>query len=113
LIPASQVPSFFYVQNPVNVTPDRDADDAPEVGVRFNGTRRDVLIQDIIAIHGDRVPSSAESPREHRQAFVFVVTAGRSLDNAQVDKLDRIRREWEDFFLQATEGRMRARTTLR
>ena len=113
LIPASQVPAFFYVQNPVNVIPARDSDDAPEVGVRFNGTRRDVLIQDIIAIHGDRVPSSAESPREHRQAFVFIVSAGRTLDNAHVDKIDRIRREWEGYFQQATDGRMRVRTTLR
>jgi hypothetical protein len=113
LIPASQVPTFFYVQDPVNVTPARDPDDAPEVGVRFNGTRRDVLIQDIIAIHGDRSPSSSESPREHRQAFVLIVSAGRTLDNAHVDKIDRIRREWEGFFQQATDGRMRARTTLR
>jgi hypothetical protein len=113
LIPASQVPPFFYVENPVNVSPARDAEDAPEVGVRFNGTRRDVLIQDIIAIHGDRVPSSAQSPREHRQAFVFIVSAGRTLDTAQVDKIDRIRRDWEGYFQQATDGRMRVRTTLR
>ncbi len=113
LVPPSQVPSFFYVQNPVNVSPDRDPEDGPEVGVRFNGTRRDVLIQDIIAIHGDRVPSSASSSREHRQAFVFVVGSGRTLDNAHVTKLDRIRREWEGFFQQATDDRMRAITTLR
>ena len=51
--------------------------------------------------------------RVHRQAFIFVVGAGRSADNAQVAKLDRIRRAWETFFLQATEGRMQAVTTLR
>ena len=113
LIGPGDVPPFFYVENPVNVIPVREADDAPRVGTTFNGTRRDVLIQDVIAIHGPRIPSAAESPREHRQAFVFVVGAGRTINPANVEKLDRIRREWEGFFSQATDGRMRARTELR
>jgi hypothetical protein len=113
LVRASQVPPFFYVESPVNVTPSRGREDAPDVGVQFNGTRRDVLIQDVIAIHGDRVPSAAQSSRVHRQAFIFVVGAGRSLDNAHVEKVDRIRREFEPFFLQATDGRMRVETVLR
>lgn len=113
LIPESAVPPFFYVENPVNVQPSRTREDAPQVGVTFSGTRRDVLIQDIVAIHGPRVPSSADAPRVHRQAFLLVVSAGRAPDTARIDKLDRIRREWEVFFLQATEGRMRAITTLR
>lgn len=113
LVPEGGVPPFFYVQSPVNVSPSRDADDAPQVGVTFNGTRRDVLIQDVIAIHGRRVPSAAESPRVHRQAFVFVVGDGRSGSAGDIAKIDRIRREWEGFFLEATDGRMRADTRLR
>ncbi len=113
LIPASQVPPFFYVESPVNVVPSRDREDGPDVGVRFNGTRRDVLIEDIIAVHGNRVPSASGSTRVHRQAFIFVVSAGRTMDNAQVEKVDRIRREWETFFRQATDNRMRAETELR
>ena len=84
----------------------------PRVGVTFTGTRRDVLIQDVIAIHGPRVPSFADSPRVHRQAFVYIVSAGRTADPAQVDKVDRIRRAWETFFVQATDGRMQAITAL-
>ena len=113
LVGPGDVPPFFYVENPVNVVPAREADDAPRVGTTFNGTRREVLIDDVIAIHGPRVPSAAESPREHRQAFIFVVGAGRSMNPAHVEKLDRIRREWEEFFLQATDRRMRAITGLR
>ena len=56
LVSASQVPTFFYVDNPTNVAGGRQADSAPRVGVTFNGTRRDVLIEDIIAINGPRVP---------------------------------------------------------
>ena len=113
LVGPNDVPPFFYVENPVNVVPPRTAEDAPRVGVTFNGTRRDVLLSDVIAVHGARVPSAAESARVHRQAFLFVVSAGRSVDNAQVEKVDRIRREWETFFRQATDGRMQAITTLR
>jgi hypothetical protein len=113
LVADSDVPPFFYVESPVNVNPSRDAESAPRVGVTFNGTRRDVLIQDVIAIHGPRNPSAAQSPRVHRQAFVLLVGQGRSVDNAHVAKIDRIRREWENFFFQATERRMQAVTTLR
>jgi hypothetical protein len=113
LLTASQVPPFFYVESPVNVAGGRTAASAPRVGVTFNGTRRDVLIDDVIAINGQRVPSANDSPRVHRQAFVFVVSRGRAVDNAQVEKLERIRRAWEAFFQQATEGRMQAVTALR
>jgi hypothetical protein len=113
LIEESQVPPFFYVANPVNVAGSRDASSAPSIGVTFNGTRRDVLIQDIVAIHGPRVPSAAEAPRVHRQAFILVVSAGRSPDNAQIAKVDRIRRAWETFFREATDRRMLAVTSLR
>ena len=62
LVSASQVPPFFYVDNPMNVADGRQADSAPRVGVTFNGTRRDVLIDDVIAINGPRVPVSRRRP---------------------------------------------------
>lgn len=68
------------------------AESAPRVGVTFNGTRRNVLINDVIQVMGPRQPSAAESPRIHRQAFIFVVGNGRSADPAAVAKIDRIRR---------------------
>jgi hypothetical protein len=113
LVPVTEVPPFFYVADPLNLSEQKDRESAPDVGVTFNGTRRDVLIDDVVAIHGGRVPSSAESPRIHRQAFVYVVGAGRTPEAGHITKLDRIRREWEDFFAAATEGRMRAETRLR
>jgi hypothetical protein len=113
LVPDTAVPPFFYVESPVNPSAERTRESAPETGVTFNGTRREVLIQDIIAINGPRVPSSAETTKLHRQAFVYMPGAGKSADPGQVNKLDQIRRAWEGFFLQATDGRMAAVTTLR
>ncbi|HEY0873044.1 MAG TPA: hypothetical protein VGD94_06190 [Vicinamibacterales bacterium] len=113
LVSPSEVPPFFYVQSPTNVAPNRNRESSPQVGVTFNGTRRDVLIDDIIAINGPRVPSSAETPRVHRQAFLYISSAGRTPTAADIAKLDRIRVQWEPFFQTATDGRMQAITTLR
>ena len=112
LLSASDVGGFFYVESPTNMSSTRTSESAPEVGITFNGTRRDVLMQDITAIQGDRVPSAADSAKVHRQAFVYLVSSGKTADPGQVSKLDTIRRAWEAFFLQATDRRMQAITTL-
>ena len=110
LIPPSAVPTFFYVEAPNSP---KGRGDAPSIGVSFTGTRRDVLVDDVIAIHGPRIPSSQDTSKVHRQAFIYIVSNGRTADSAQIAKLDRIRAQWEVFFLQATEGRMTANTRLR
>lgn len=113
LLRESEVPAFFYVESPTNVSSGAEAESAPRVGVTFNGTRRDVLIQDVVAVLGARQPAAGSASRVHGQAFIYLVAAGRSIDRAQVDKVDRIRREWETFFSRATGGRARAETRLR
>jgi hypothetical protein len=112
LVGPTEVPPFFYVESPTNLSESKDRESAPDIGVTFNGTRRDVLIDDVIAIHGARTPTAAQSARVHRQAFIYIVGQGRNPDAGQVAKVDRIRRQWEDFFLQATDNRMRADTRL-
>ena len=79
----------------------------------FNGTKREVHIQDVIDTMGRREPSSSSSPKTHSQAFIYIVSNGRTLDQAQVDKLDRIRREWTSAFRTATNNRMTLETRLR
>jgi hypothetical protein len=106
----SEVPPFFYVESPVNTSSSVSRESPPTLNVTLNGTRRDVLIQDIVVANGPRSPSSADAPRLHTQAFVYVVSAGRTAAPDQIEKLDRIRRQWEAFFSTATEGRMRVRT---
>ncbi len=113
LVGPSQVPPFFYVEAPTNIVPDRDREDSPQTGVTFNGTKRELRIDDVIATMGRREPSSGSSPRTHRQAFIYVVSSGRTLEQAQVDKLDRIRREWTTAFRAATSNRMTLETRLR
>ena len=113
LVPDTAVPPFFYVESPTNMSASRTRESAPEVGITFSGTKRTILIKDIIDALGARSPSSADSARVHRQAFLYIVSAGKTADSGQVAKVDGIRRAWETFFLQATDRRMQAITTLR
>ena len=113
LVDENDVPPFFYVENPTNLSAPRTRESGPEVGITFNGTRREVLIQDIIAINGRRTPSASESARVHRQAFIYLSSAGSGPAAPAIAKLDGIRTAWERFFRDATDGRMRADTRLR
>jgi hypothetical protein len=110
LVNESDVAPFFYVESPTNASTSVNRESPPTLNVTFNGTRRDVLIEDIVVANGPRVPSSGQAPRLHTQAFLYVVGAGRTAGADQIAKLDRIRREWEPFFSTATEGRMRVQT---
>jgi len=110
LIEESEVPTVFFVANPTGTSLDREA--SPQTGVSFTGTRRDVTIGDIVAAMGPRQPSARQSPRLHRQAFVYVVGAGRTADPAAIAKLERIRQAWEPYFNAATGSRMSVDTSL-
>ncbi len=111
LVRDGDVPSFFYIDSPANTN--KQPESAPvAAGVQVIGTRRDVLIQDVIAAMGARSPSAAESPRVHRQAFIYVITSATPAAG-QVEKLERIRTAWEPFFFEATERRMSLTAVLR
>ena len=111
LIPAGSVPTFFYVESP-NSTQDRRATgrrsacrSPARAATCWSRTSSRSMVR------GCRSPS--ETSKIHRQAFIYVVSAGRNTDSGAGAKLDRIRTQWESFFLQATEGRMTANTRLR
>ena len=113
LVPPEQVPPFFYVQSPVNVVPSREREASPQVGVTFNGTRRDVLIADVIAAMGPRVPASAQAPKTWRQAWIYLAPRATSPSADDLAKINGWRTAWETFFTQGTERRMRLDATLR
>jgi hypothetical protein len=113
LLRPGDVPRFFYVENPANVTPSRDRESAPRVGVTFSGTRRDVSIDDVVRAVGARQPSADTAPRLHRQAWIYVIGRGTTPSQADLTRLERMRREFEPYFRRLTENRMTLTTTLR
>lgn len=100
---ASEVPSFFFVDNPSGTTRTRSS--SPRIGERFMGTRRDLSIDDIIAAEGARDPDASVAPKTFTGAFILLVEQGKEPSQASLDKLERIRSSWETFFTQATGGR--------
>jgi hypothetical protein len=113
LLKESEVPPFFYVEDPLSVTPPQQNDSAPRVGVTFKGTKRTVLIQDVTAVEGRRQPAAGTGSKVHRQAFIFVAGPGNTVNETSVAKVNRIRTAWVDFFSNATSGRMKAETRLK
>ena len=109
LVGPGEVPGWFFVDVPIS---SHDREDGAIAGITFNGTRRNVIIQDVIDAMGPRVPSAADAPRLHRQGYVYVRRAGAFLDQQDLARLRRIREEFGPFFSRATENRMTVRTTL-
>ncbi len=95
LVGPIQVPPFFYVEAPTNVVPDREREDSPDTGVTFNGTKREVRIQDVIDTMGRREPtSSVPVPGPIvRPSSTSCPTAGRS-----------IRRRWTSSIASGANG---------
>ena len=93
----------FIVRNPTGTSstdPGRD----PQTGVTFRGTRRDVLMSEIIVSLGQRRPAASTTLPPWRQAFVYVSVGGPA-DPAAIAKVDQLRKQWEPFFRAAVNQR--------
>ena len=108
LIPAGEVPPFYYVRSQDG--PDPGAN--PQTGVTFRGERVDLSIQDVIDAEGPRVPSAEQSPKTFRTAFVILGRQGVPISPASIEKLDRIRVRWHSYIQEVTDGRARVGTRL-
>jgi hypothetical protein len=106
----SQVGPLFYVDNVTGTS--RTPGSAPAIGIGFSGIRRELTVNDIIAAEGPRIPSAAASPKVFRQAFILLVQQNTAPSPAEVDKLNRIRQRWQEFFFQATDGLASVDTSL-
>jgi hypothetical protein len=109
LLSPSEVPAWFYVESPIS---SRQREDSAIAGLTFNGTRRNVVIQDVIEALGPRVPAAGDAPRLHRQAFIFVRRAGAALDERDLARLRSIREQFPAFIRRITDNRMTLRATL-
>ncbi len=104
---AGEVTPSFLVEDPVGAG-DRDRKSPPQVGVKFDGVRKDVRIEDIVAAHGGRRPDTSVSQRHFRFAFVLVVDEGGTPDPETLRLLNRLRNLWRAFFIAHLEGRATA-----
>jgi len=106
------IPSFFLIVPPDGYT-HRLPSSRPEVGILVPGTPKVITVKQIIQVEGQRTPAYPAAPRLFRQAFILVVPRGETASVSDLEKLDRLRQEWEIFFRVATGGRARLSTRLR
>ncbi len=95
----SEVPPTFLVTNPTSTTGSLgNASRTPEVGVEFDGVRKEVRVEDIIEAVGPRRPDTSVSQRQFRQAFVLLVDEGTQPKPESLRTLRQLRRWWLSFF---------------
>lgn len=108
--PKEEVPLLFYVSDSGFSTL---FSPPPSVGSTFNGTRRDVSVDDIVRVVGRRTPDSTVSQRNFRFAFILLTPAGFDVPQSTLNQLEEYRRRFESFYFQAAGQRATAVATLR
>jgi hypothetical protein len=105
-----EVPATFLVSNSPEVF---SGDQSPQIGVAFNGTRRDITVDDLAAAVGKRTPDYTVAQRRFRFGFVLIVAAGSSPSVDQIAQIEKYRSMFEDYYRNAASGRATADTTLK
>jgi len=85
----------------------------PQVGVTFDGGRRDIQVDEIIEAEGRRTPDSTVAQRHFRIAFVIIVRQGSTPPAAEIAQVEGFRSQFEPYYAQATGGRAHVDTALR
>lgn len=108
LIPASDVPPFFFVR-----TDSQETWQAPQIGQTFSGQKVNVQINQIVKANNvPRIPSSENAQQQFRNAFIYFISPESTPDSRQLTKIEKIRTEWQKFFKAATNQHATIDTTL-
>ena len=79
--------------------------------ITVTGTRKDITINDVIAVEGARIPAATEG-RTFKVAFILLQQAGSSINQTEVTKLDNIRKGFVTWFNDQTGSRLTLDTKL-
>jgi len=105
-----EVPPLFYVSGAgINTL----FSPPPQIGVRFDGVRRDFTVDDLISEVGPRVPAHTVAQKKFRFGFVLIVPRGGEVSQAVVDQVEAYRRGFESYYFRAAGERATADATLK
>jgi hypothetical protein len=104
-----EVPPLFFVRDVPGAEGARE--ESPRIGARFQGTRVDLALADIIDVLGPRTPSVADSPKTFAQAYIFVVV-DEEPNPSDIARVESFQALFPAYFAAACEGRMALTTTL-
>jgi uncharacterized protein (TIGR03437 family) len=85
----------------------------PQKGVGITGGRRDILVDEVAAVEGRRTPDYTVAQRRFRFAFLLIVPEGTEPTQAEIDKIETFRREFEPYYHTAASERAWADASLR
>lgn len=113
LMPAEDVAPWFIVENPTDCVDAASGDGvcAPVEAFQFEastytvmGTRRDVSIDDVLAVEGARAPAWPEAPSEFDVSFVMLKRPGEVLTEEELLAIDVIVARSIELFEVQTRG---------
>src|SRR4030066_154661 len=111
----SQVPDRWYLADPFVLSP-TDIVVPPyyalPVDLRVNGTPQTLSIQDIVADNGLRTPTPTGSQKAFNMAIILVVKNGEVPKGDEIARIEKIRKEFEDYFYVSTGGLATMNTSL-
>ena len=109
---ANEVPAMFLVENPTGSRRLGGPERSPEVGVRFDGDRKEILVDHIIDQEGARRPDATVAQRHFRQAFVLLAEDVNAPSDEALSKLRRLQSNWRAYLNAHTESRAAVQTGL-
>ena len=115
LLKPEDVPPTFLVTDPhdLDLPPPYDqqtitADQLQSVyslgDVGFRGDRREVRIEDIISVNGQRIPDAESSQKDFRTAFILLAQGEEGPTSDEIDKVETVRLYWAPFFHRASNN---------
>ncbi|HEU4929227.1 MAG TPA: FlgD immunoglobulin-like domain containing protein, partial [Candidatus Krumholzibacteria bacterium] len=107
-----EVTDLFYISSPSNNLSANRSIGTPLINATAGGTQVPVTVDHIIAANGEREPVEASETKDYRQGFIFLLQAGTSPSQDDLNKIAGFRRAWEDYFEKACDGRLTCNTTL-
>jgi hypothetical protein len=107
-----EVKDFFYIASPSNDLVGNRSVGTPLLGATATGTLTPVTVEHIIAANGLRTPTEPNENKDLRQGFIFLLQAGSSPTQAELDKIAGFRRAWEEYFERSCDGRLTCNTSI-
>ena len=115
LYDTSQVPDRWYLEDPFVISP-TDIVVPPyyalPIDLRVTGTPQTLTIQDIVADNGLRTPTPTGSQKAFNMAIILVVKNGEIPKGEELARIEKIRKEFEDYFYVSTGGLATMNTSL-
>jgi len=92
LITPSEVPDFFILRNLELIGRDRNGHPI------FKADRTKVTIEDVIAVHGPRLPDVDHAQKKFNTGIVVIVEHGAKPSKELIDRANGIRERWIDYW---------------